>query len=65
MNAPHPTTLDDSLACYGVCCPRHSRCARYAAVEGSADTPVIDNCGPEHAAFVALLPAAPTEEIAP
>jgi hypothetical protein len=33
-------------ACYGVCCQLHARCARYAAVEGSVATTVLDTCDP-------------------
>ena len=39
----HPIT-DTRPACYGVQCPQHAECARYAAVEGSSWADTIGTC---------------------
>lgn len=31
-------------ACFGVCCPQHATCARYAAAEGHNATAPIATC---------------------
>ena len=31
-------------ACYGVCCPQHHECQRYAAVEGTSVHDTIATC---------------------
>jgi len=59
---PIPTRLP-APACFGVACPMHGRCERYAAVSGSAaDERTIVSCrvGDRFPLFVGctLLPAA-------
>ena len=40
----HPITTK-APACFGVCCPDHGKCARYAAVNGApASLPRIGFC---------------------
>ncbi len=40
----HPITPAQP-ACFGVCCPVHGRCTRYAAVDGApASLPIIATC---------------------
>jgi hypothetical protein len=34
-------------ACYGVCCPQHGHCARYAAVDGMTGAHAIATCDDE------------------
>lgn len=31
-------------ACFGVCCPKHGQCARYAAAEGAHGADAIATC---------------------
>lgn len=31
-------------ACYGICCPKHSQCARYEAVETTSMDATIATC---------------------
>lgn len=52
-----PITPENPV-CFGVCCPIHGTCQRYADVDGNSDMTriVTDNCGPEHALYVAMLP---------
>lgn len=46
-------------ACYGVACPQHSQCTRYAAVEMTLEDHTIGTCDEhgrgERPLFVALL----------
>lgn len=37
-------TNPSAPACFGVCCPRHGDCARYAAAEGPAGQHAIATC---------------------
>ena len=34
-------------ACFGVCCPQHGHCARYAAVDGMTGPHAIATCDDE------------------
>lgn len=43
---------DSTPACYGVCCAKHARCSRYAAVEHSdGHTVTIASCSTGAAEF--------------
>jgi len=54
-----------SPVCFGVCCPKHGQCAKYAAVDGAQpEQPRMDNCGPEFSAFEPIAPA-PARAFAP
>lgn len=55
----------DQAACFGVCCPKHAACARYHAIDHNTNQQQVwmDNCGPEHSAFIAIVPV--PEEKAP
>jgi hypothetical protein len=35
---------DTTPACFGVCCPQHGQCARYAAVESAWGADSIATC---------------------
>lgn len=35
---------DTTPACYGVCCPMHGQCARYAAIETASTVHIIATC---------------------
>lgn len=49
---------DTSPVCFGVCCPKHGTCERYARVDGAAAHELrIDFCGIEHSLYVPILPA--------
>lgn len=41
---PISTTNPAAPACFGMCCPRHGQCARYAAAEGPAGQHAIATC---------------------
>lgn len=38
--------ITQATPCFGVCCPQHSQCQRYAAVEGHSGIHVLDTCDP-------------------
>jgi hypothetical protein len=40
------TRITSSTPCFGVCCPQHGQCQRYAAVEGHSGHHVMDTCDP-------------------
>lgn len=35
---------DTTPTCFGVCCPQHGQCARYAAAEGTLGADPIATC---------------------
>ncbi|MFN3303146.1 MAG: hypothetical protein ACK44A_05430 [Roseateles sp.] len=40
------TKITSSTPCFGICCPQHAQCQRYAAVEGHNALHVLDTCDP-------------------
>lgn len=38
--------INDTTPCFGVCCPQHAECRRYAAVENHDSLSVLDTCDP-------------------
>jgi len=52
FGVPAASSASHMPACYGVCCGRHGRCARYEAVEGSP-VDAIAYCGKGYPMFVA------------
>jgi hypothetical protein len=60
VTPPLPVPL---LACFGVACPRHHRCARYAAVtDPRGDSSPIGTCLKDAAypMFIEIVAARPT-----
>lgn len=54
----------DRAACFGVACHIHGSCARYQAIDHNDNQQqvFIDNCGPEHSAYIAVVPVAAEEK---
>jgi hypothetical protein len=56
-------------ACFGVCCPRHAACARYAAADGPAGqqggAPCDDAGNGERPLFMAALANEPAASATP
>lgn len=48
---------DTTPACYGVVCPHHAICRRYAAVEGSSPDHTIGTCADGAGGWPMLSPA--------
>lgn len=48
----------DKAACYGTACQIHGTCQRWHAVENNRNElqGYIDNCGLEHALYIAVIP---------
>lgn len=38
--------ISERTPCFGICCPQHQSCQRYAAVEGHDELAVLDTCDP-------------------
>jgi hypothetical protein len=59
LAAPQPSSMAiDVPPCYGVQCQIHGSCLNYARVDGSTPgEPVMADCGPEHSAYIAAVPA--------
>lgn len=49
-------------ACFGVCCPQHADCARYAAVERMTDAYAIATCDDEGIGSRPLFQQRPHQE---
>lgn len=42
----HIRPITQQTPCFGICCPQHGQCQRYAAVDGNDELAVLDTCDP-------------------
>lgn len=52
---------DEAPACYGICCPHHNTCMRYAAVETTSPDHTIATCSDGKGGWPLVVVAAETK----